>query len=549
MGELLKKKERVILFVMIYSLLIFSGFNSVEANQSGMHYGQVNNELQTIAHPAGVLNTEKIAAFLAGAVFLVGIAAIALIAPALDKLKYPLDKKSFSYNLLSFKPLLWLLRLKYLRFSLQIVHIAALLGIIYLGFYSVQNYNENIAYTFTWYIWWPLFFISILLLGRIWCMVCPFAAIGDFAQKLINFKKVFPLEMRDLWIAFSLFLILHFIYFWHIVGSPYITAVVVLWGMVIPAVLISIIFKRRTFCQYICPLGAFLSVYAQVAPIKIANSSEQVCHDCATKECYEGNRYGQGCPVSLTVPNIARAGDCLLCMECIKTCQKNNVALNLRPYGHDLWISPRRTFDEATIGIVMVGLVVAKTAVMLEPFSHFVGWLAKKLDLMISLTANLLFVGLTFAFPFVFAFLALWLILKLQKVEQAGIWDMYKVLGYMLLPIALTLQIAHELEHFLRDGPLLANAINAFFAAGIPVYQELGTAMALYTASPDLLFVLQAAIIIGGFLLTLYVGYRMSITYYARPESIKAVLIPMYSLAVIFTMISVYMMGLSMGGH
>ncbi|MBS4024452.1 MAG: 4Fe-4S binding protein [Clostridia bacterium] len=551
MGRLLGKKGKAILLLLLYALPIFAGFNSADAIQPGMHHGPADKEMDSITHPAGILNTEKAATFLVGGIFLIGIAAIVFVAWRLGKQKYPLDRKSFSYDLLSFKPLARLIRLKYLRLSLQIVHIAALLVIVYLGFYSVQNHNENIAYTFSWYIWWPLFFISILLLGRIWCMICPFAAIGDLAQKLVNFKKAYPLEMRDLWIALSLFLILHFIYIWHIVGSPFITATVVLWGMVIPAVIVSIIFQRRNFCQYICPLGAFLSVYSQVAPIKIANKSEQVCRDCRTKECFEGNQYGQGCPVSLTVPIIKRAGDCLLCMECVKTCQKNNVALNLRPFGHDLWNSLRRTFDEATIGIVMVGLVVTKTAIMLDAFNQVVEWLAKKLDFTISLATNMLFVGMTFALPFGFTFLALWLILKLQQDGQAGFWDMYKVLGYMLLPIALTLQIAHELEHFLRDGPLLVGAVSSLFSfsPSMPVFQGLGEMITTYSVSPDLLFVMQVLIIIGGFLLTLYAGYRMAITLYDQPKAVKGVLIPMYSLAVIFTMISVYMMGLSMGGH
>lgn len=549
MGRLLGKKEKVIFVLVISILLIFSLFNSADAIQPGMHHGSTGNEVENITYPTGMIDIQKAAAFLAGVVFLIGITTSLYIIWRLDKQQYAPAKKNFSYDLISVKPLASLIRLKYLRISLQLVHIAALLFIVYLGFYSVQNYNENIAYTFSWYIWWPLFFMSIIFLGRLWCMVCPFAAIGDLAQKLVNFKKVYPLEKRDLWVAFGLFLILHFVYVWHIMGSPWITAVVIIWGMVIPIVVISIIFQRRNFCQYICPLGAFLSVYSQVAPIKIANKSDQVCRDCRTKECFEGNQYGQGCPVSLTVPNIKRAGDCLLCMECVKTCRKNNVSLNLRPFGYDLWNSGKRTFDEATIGIVMVGLVITKTAIMLDVFNKVVEWLAQKLDLMISLTANLLFVGMTFALPFGFTFLALWLVLKLQRDNQAGFWDMYKVLGYMILPIALTLQIAHELEHFLRDGPLLAGAVSSLFAPSVPVFQGVGAAITEYTVSADIIFVLQILIIIGGFLLTLYAGYRAAIILFVGPNAVRAVLVPMYGLATIFTMLSVFMMGFSMGGH
>jgi hypothetical protein len=58
----------------------------------------------------------------------------------------------------------------------------------------------------------------------------------------------------------------------------------------------------------------------------------------------------------------------------------------------------------------MVGLVVTKTAIMLEPWYHFVQWFANTFGLSLNFAANLLFVGLTFAFPLAFTFLAIWFI-------------------------------------------------------------------------------------------------------------------------------------------
>ncbi|MHB1125333.1 MAG: 4Fe-4S binding protein [Bacillota bacterium] len=519
--------------------------NMTEESHNGAAAEPHDDAAEEQGHPSSNLNTELIAYYLLGLVALIGtIAIILLLRSPITKVKKPV-----TYDLLSIKPLLKILRFKYFRLVLQLINVAVFLTIIYLGFFGIQIANQSVTYSLTWYFWWPVFFLLIVFLGRIWCMVCPFAALADWAQKIVNFKKRFPAKLQNLWIASILFLILHFAYIFWIRGNPWMTALAVVVGFIIPALIVGIVYQRRNFCQYICPLGGLLTVYSLISPITLSNRSDAVCRGCKTKDCYKGNELGQGCPVGKVVTNMKRTGDCLMCMECVKTCRNDNVALKLRPFGSDLWNSAKRGLDESTIGVLMVGLVVTKTAIMLEPWNRFVAWFASAVGIGLDLAANLLFVGLTFAFPLVLTILAVSLIkLNLEKGE-AGFWDIYKIWGYMLVPVALALQISHELDHLLNESPNVISAIGMWLAPVMPVFQGLATNNFSSPLSPDLIFAVKIFLPILGLFFTFMAGYRMANMIHTTPKAVKASLIPMYALIIVFTMVSVYLMGIPMGGH
>ncbi|HEU4344683.1 MAG TPA: 4Fe-4S binding protein [Candidatus Binatia bacterium] len=505
-----------------------------------------NGHRDQSGHAAVDLNRKRIANFLILLVALTGGLAVLWISRRTIPESIPSTR---TFDLLTLKPVAKIVRLKYFRSSLQLINVAVFLNIVYFGFFGTQNPTLSFTYSVTWYFWWPIFFLLMLFFGRLWCMICPFAAMADWVQKLVNFNKTFPKKLRNLWITVVLFLTLHFAYIWWISGSPSMTALAVLLGFIIPAIVVGIIYKRRSYCQYVCPLGGLLTVFSLFAPIQLSNRSNEVCKKCLTKDCYRGNELGRGCPVSQVVTNIKRTGECHLCLECVKTCRNNNVALKVRSFGTDLWNSTKRTFDESTVGVLMVGLVVTKTAVMLEPWNDLVSWFAHTFKFDPAFAANLLFVSLTFLFPLTLTAISIWTIRSVLQRSEAGFWDLYKVWGYMLVPVALALQIAHELDHLINEGPYALAAIGILLAPAVPAFQELAAARATPWLSSELLFLLRIVLPIAGLLFTLFIGYRMATYIYRKPNIVKATLIPMYALAVIFTMVSTYLMGLPMLGH
>lgn len=48
--------------------------------------------------------------------------------------------------------------------------------------------------------------------------------------------------------------------------SARVTAVV-LAGIIVLAFILALIFERRAFCNYLCPIGGFTGLYAHVGPV------------------------------------------------------------------------------------------------------------------------------------------------------------------------------------------------------------------------------------------------------------------------------------------
>ena len=82
------------------------------------------------------------------------------------------------------------------------------------------------------------------------------------------------------------------------------------------AVDVSLIFERRAFCSYVCPVGHLLGLYALLAPFQWRADDAGVCASCSTKDCVaKKNRdrlAGRSCTSGL-YPASLRAGSCPPC--------------------------------------------------------------------------------------------------------------------------------------------------------------------------------------------------------------------------------------------
>lgn len=83
----------------------------------------------------------------------------------------------------------------------------------------------------------------------------------------------------------------------------------VLVGFVAASVLVE-----RFWCKYLCPMGALLSVFNKIAPIKVT-TTRSVCVDCG--------RCGAACPMDIEQrPEKIDNLECIRCLECIDTCAR-----------------------------------------------------------------------------------------------------------------------------------------------------------------------------------------------------------------------------------
>jgi hypothetical protein len=93
---------------------------------------------------------------------------------------------------------------------------------------------------------------------------------------------------------------------------------------------------------------------------------KEICAAHSEKSCY------QACPWGLYPVAFRDNAACGLCMECLRACPSDNLALNLRPFGVELE-KPKTSsrLDEAFMALVMLGSALAFAGVFVGPW----GWL------------------------------------------------------------------------------------------------------------------------------------------------------------------------------
>jgi hypothetical protein len=170
---------------------------------------------------------------------------------------------------------------------------------------------------------------------------------------------------RNIWLQNISFLLLA-LFSSVLLTTPNITGIV-LAAMMFAAVGLSIVFERRAFCRYLCPVGGFIGIYSQAAPIELRIKDKQVCANCKDKPCYNGSAAGYGCPWEVFPGGLNKNTYCGLCMECIRTCSHDNIAVNMRPFSADL-AKPSTRMDEAFKAFIMLGSSMSYAGVLLGPW-------------------------------------------------------------------------------------------------------------------------------------------------------------------------------------
>jgi ferredoxin len=155
-----------------------------------------------------------------------------------------------------------------------------------------------------------------------------------------------------------------------LVTRPALTAFV-LGGMLLVAVGVHCVFRRRSFCRYLCPLNAWMSLYSMTAMTEVRPRDPEVCAGCRKRSCVRGTEGAWRCPW-LEIPfQLERNNYCGLCMECVKACPNRNLTVKARPFCADVTI---RRSDEAWMAFIMITLVVAYSVTLLGPWGVVREW-------------------------------------------------------------------------------------------------------------------------------------------------------------------------------
>lgn len=352
-----------------------------------------------------------------------------------------------------------LLRSRWPQLILQLIALAGFGLALLAGWLGTPVGNHNFGIIAVWIAWWALLILLLVpALGRAWCSICPLPLPGEWIDRgsllgprLDDSGQVrrglgrglrWPARLRNIWLQNGSFLLLA-LFSAVVLTQPSATALI-LTAIITVAMGVSLIFERRAFCRYLCPVGGFIGLYAQAAPLELRVSDPAVCKAHTVKSCYVGNAEGYGCPWGVFPATLAHNTACGTCMECLRTCPYDNVAIRLRAPGADLLGQSRRKLDEAYKAFIMLGCALVYSAVMLGPWgvlksaAYNIGSLAWVAYASVMLGFVLLVV------PGLFL-LATALGRRLAQVPQA-LKPTYIALAYGLVPLGLAAWMAFSLS-------------------------------------------------------------------------------------------------------
>jgi hypothetical protein len=265
---------------------------------------------------------------------------------------------------------------RYPQLAVLMVMLVGYIFAILAGLVGTPVGSHNFSIVFVWIAWWAiLILVAVPFFGRGWCAVCPIPLPGEWLQrgavlappdkkpKWLN--RRWPRAFRNIWLQNISFLLLA-LFSSVLLTTPNITGIV-LAAMLFAAIGLSIVFERRSFCRYLCPVGGFIGLYSQTAPLELRIKDKQVCATCVGKPCYNGSAAGYGCPWDVFPGGLTKNTYCGLCMECIRTCPFDNIAVNARPFSADL-ARPSARMDEAFKAFIMLGSAMIYAGVLLGPW-------------------------------------------------------------------------------------------------------------------------------------------------------------------------------------
>ncbi|MEM7130313.1 MAG: FesM [Chloroflexota bacterium] len=394
------------------------------------------------------------------------------------------------------------LRWKHSRTFMQSILFVLAAAIIVDGLLGNQIASRNVASVAAWVHYRGLVVLALLLVGNLFCAACPFVLPRKLAKWLGKPTRRWPKALRNKWIAIGGLLGILFAYeLFDLWATPWWTAwvAVIYFGL---AFLLEALFTRSSFCKYVCPLGTFNFLYSAVSPTQIMSRNLDICRNCVGHECINGvtNRSSNpvdqkntslsdssladtshaikskpatqeivlqdGCQLELFVPTIQSNMDCTLCLDCVRACPYDNVALAVRPPGDELFRQTwRNRIDLALLAIIAAFAGLLNAFAMTPPVFSLEAWLARVLDTQ----SEAIVLGLTFLVgiivgPLILVYGAAWLGRTLaQAKEPISLNQLVIRYAYSFVPVGFVIWFAHYLFHFLIGAMTIVPTFQTFF--------------------------------------------------------------------------------------
>ncbi|NCJ06407.1 cyclic nucleotide-binding domain-containing protein [Synechococcales cyanobacterium C] len=416
-------------------------------------------------------------------------------------------KQRFRWNLLNAYPWLrrflrsdwWPTRINY-GFTLALF--AFVVGILFVG---PQSRDQNFALNLFWAWWWPLVLIGFPFVGRLWCAICPFMIYGEVAQKLSLWLvprelKRWPRHSAEQWGGWFLLGLFALIFLWEELWDLQNTAYLSSWLLLLitgGAVIGSVIFERRFWCRYLCPIGGMNGLFAKLSMTELRAQQGTCSAECTTYQCYKGGPQKgegletEGCPLYSHPAQLEDNRDCVLCMTCLKACPHRSVELNLRPPGIELWTTHQpRSYEVALLMLLLGGI-------FLHRLPELQAWLGVNLHLEQFGIHAAVSVGVLAIAPLLPLIAHGFMRIILHQPRP------FVELAYGYLPLVLGGTLAHYLRLGLGEAGQLLPVTWATFGFS-------GTSLPIWVAHPAVIAFLQGTTLMAAILLTLLLTQKIA---------------------------------------
>ena len=215
---------------------------------------------------------------------------------------------------------------------------------------SLQAVIGTIKYNISLYVVGFMILFGVLF-GRFICgWLCPFGLIQDLLYKVPSRKIKVKKEVNEVFKYFKYFILALFViilpvfltnefgisppYFCQYIcpvgtlegGVPLVLMIKSLRGSLgylfvwkvfsLICILVASIFIYRPFCRYICPLGAFYSLFNKISFYR---------YEVDKTKCINCGACTEKCKLNIAVYNNSNSAECIRCGECIKICPTKSV--------------------------------------------------------------------------------------------------------------------------------------------------------------------------------------------------------------------------------
>ena len=428
-----------------------------------------------------------------------------------------------------------LLRARYGRQSLQAVMLILAGALIVDGFIGHPMGSMNLAGVLPWTYARALAVIGLLIGGNFFCLACPFTLPRELGHRLGLASRNWPRWLRSKWLSVALLGIFFWAYeVFALWDHPARTAWILI-AYFAAAFAVDTFFRGASFCKYVCPIGQFNFVSSIFSPLEMKARSQKVCSSCKTHDCINGNPQQRGCELQLFMPTKAGNLDCTLCMDCVKACPVDNIAIFAGSPVRDVVTDPVRSSigrlstrtDIAAIGIVLISAAFAGAAVMTEPIaSHLDEARQMFASPLVALPASLMAALLCPALLLVSVLTSLAASRRVLSLAKP-MGELFCRFTLALLPLGLGMWTAHLLFHLVTGWATLDPALHqAAFDIGTRAFASPNWQSVAPLLSANSLLGVQLAVLDAGLLVSLYAGWRIAQQFVSGTRNLAQLLFP-----------------------